>query len=95
MMKIMSKFMPDCNAISKKISESMDHKISPYDRIMIRIHVLFCKFCKQYKNQLIIVRSILRKYSENIKENDSNISPNLQQEAIARIKQNLKKNNIK
>ncbi len=63
-MYITAKTTPSCDVISKKISESMDHSLSPLERIQIRVHILGCKFCERYRNQLLSIRKMLLKFDD-------------------------------
>ncbi len=63
-MGAISAITPSCKIITHKISESMDHPISSYEKIQIRLHILGCKFCARYRKQLILVHSLLENMSE-------------------------------
>lgn len=63
-MFITSKTTPSCEVISKKISESMDHSLSFPERLQIRVHILGCKFCERYRNQLLSIRKMLLKFDD-------------------------------
>ena len=65
-MYITAKTTPTCDVISKKISESMDHSLSPLERIQIRVHILGCKFCERYRNQLLNIRNMLLKLTDEM-----------------------------
>jgi predicted anti-sigma-YlaC factor YlaD len=67
-MYLTAKTTPSCDVISKKISESMDHKLSALERIQIRIHILGCKFCERYRRQLLSIREMLLKLNEETSE---------------------------
>lgn len=67
-MFITAKTTPTCEVISKKISESMDHSLSPLERLQIRFHILGCKFCERYRNQLLSIRRMLLKLEEGAAE---------------------------
>jgi len=64
LMGIISTITPNCETITFKISESLDHPISPYERFQIGLHTMGCKFCARYRDQLIIVHNLLQTYSE-------------------------------
>ncbi len=65
LMGAISILTPSCKVITHKISESMDHPISTYEKFQIRLHTMGCKFCNRYRKQLILVHSLLENYSES------------------------------
>ncbi len=64
LMGAISAMTPSCKVITHKISESLDHPISPYEKMQIRLHIMGCKFCARYRQQLIFVQSLLESLSE-------------------------------
>ena len=61
----MNHWMFKCNEISKKVSESFDRSLPLYQRMMIRIHLMMCKYCFRFKKQLVIIREAIRSETEN------------------------------
>ena len=61
----MNHWMFNCNEISKKVSESFDRSLPLYQRMMIRIHLMMCKYCSRFKKQLVIIREAIRSEDEN------------------------------
>jgi hypothetical protein len=88
LMPLMSKMTPVCEVISQKISESMDHKISLFDRLKIRVHLLGCKFCQRFEKQLIIMKKMLEKRENELEEPPA--GPKLSSDAKQRMKQKMK-----
>ena len=91
MMRVMNKITPTCDVITQKISESMDHKISLRNRLKIRLHLLFCKFCRRYQRQLMTMNTLFELRLQQEEENILPKGPTLTSEARERIKQNLRK----
>lgn len=91
MMRVMNKITPTCDVITQKISESMDHKISLRNRLKIRLHLLFCKFCRRYQRQLKTMNTLFELRLQQEEENILPKGPTLTSEARERIKQNLRK----
>ena len=61
----MNHWMFNCNEISKKVSESFDRTLPLHQRMMIRIHLMMCKYCSRFKRQLVIIRKAIRSEDEN------------------------------
>ena len=84
----MSHWMFSCKDISVKVSESMDRTLPFHHRIMIRIHLLMCKYCSRLKDQLIILRLAAR--IEDLPTDETDRSPGLTEDASERIKKALR-----
>lgn len=76
-----------CKKITGMISESMDRKLPLSKRMGIRVHLMMCKFCKRYQQQLIFIRETLRLGRES-SDRDCSFS-GLSTEGRKRIKKNL------
>jgi hypothetical protein len=53
-----------CKKITGMISESMDRKLPFYQRMGIRFHLMMCALCRRYEQQLLFIRSVLRRNGE-------------------------------
>jgi len=84
-MHLIAAATPACDVITRKISESFDHKLSIWDRLRIRLHTWSCVLCERYRRQLITMHRLLRQISE---EDLSDIQ--LSTEAKKRIKETMK-----
>jgi hypothetical protein len=90
-MRLINKLTSPCDVITKDISESMDHRISLRNRLKIRLHVMFCKFCRRYQSQLMTMHTLFEQYLQKEEENRLPKRPTLSPEARERMKQNLRK----
>jgi hypothetical protein len=52
--------MFNCKEVSRKVSLSMDTSLSLHHRLMIRMHLLMCKYCNRLRQQLLILRKAVR-----------------------------------
>ena len=84
----MNHWMFNCKDVSQKVSESLDRKLPLYERMMIRIHMMMCRYCARFQQQLFLVRQIAR-YTEPL-ENVTEDSVKLSEDARTRLKQTLK-----
>ena len=80
--------MFNCKEVSKKVSESMDRTLPFYYRLLLKVHLLMCKYCNRFKNQLMILRDAAR--LEDLPEDDLDPSQCLSKEACDRIKQAMR-----
>lgn len=81
--------MLTCKQASQLISQSLDHPLSWYELMQLRLHLMMCGACNRFKKQLNILLIGLRKIRTNI-ENDSAIQ--LPLDAKTRIVEKLKSN---
>lgn len=64
MMKALYRLTFSCEVVTQKISEGLDHPLSFRDRVKIRVHVLFCKFCNRYEKQLLALHKAFQNRAE-------------------------------
>ena len=84
----MSHWMFNCKEVSSRISESMDHNLSLYQRMLIRMHLLMCRYCARFRRQVLYLRELCR--SHWMDESSPDASVNLPSDARERIRQALK-----
>jgi hypothetical protein len=88
----MKYWMFNCNEVSQKVSESMDRVLPFHQQMMIRSHLLMCKYCARFRDQLLLIRKAIRSEEdpdEALKSSEPSFS-----ESRKRIKQALR-NQIK
>jgi len=81
--------MLTCKQASQLISQSLDHPLSWYELMQLRLHLMMCGACNRFRKQLNVLLVGLRKIRTNI-ENDSAIQ--LPLDAKTRIVEKLKSN---
>ena len=84
----MGHWMFNCNEVSQKVSESMDRVLPFHQQMMIRFHLLFCKYCARFRDQLLLIRKAIRTEGDSDKELKS--SESSFSEPRERIKQALR-----
>ncbi len=91
LMAVIAKLTPSCDIITHKISKSMDSKVSFRDKLEIRIHLLNCKLCLRYRDQLLSIQAMLHRYVENIENGEIMTDVTLSENARNRIRSKLDK----
>jgi len=77
---------PDCREASRAQSEAIDHSLPPSKRIGLWLHLLICKWCRRYGQQLRFLRVAAHEHPDQLTEAaPQKLSP----EARERIKQKL------
>ncbi len=64
----MSKLMLSCREATQMVSESMDRKLPFQDRVLIRMHLLMCRYCSRFSKQMKILRNVSRAHAEHSEE---------------------------
>jgi len=77
---------PNCREAVRLQSEAMDHSLTFTQRVGLRIHLLLCKWCRRYGNQIRFLRAASRQVPE--KPSDP-ASAGMSPEARDRIRQSL------
>jgi len=83
----MSHWMFNCEEVSKMVSASLDRTLPFHQRAMIRIHLLMCKYCARFKEQLVIIRDACR--LDDLCGEDFDRTHSLPRGARDRLKQTL------
>ncbi|HDL04595.1 MAG: hypothetical protein DRP46_00115 [Candidatus Zixiibacteriota bacterium] len=92
MSKAMGGFMPTCREVSQLTSREFDEKLLFRQRLGIRLHLIFCKWCRLYRNQLQFIDNFLRRYSADVEKAPIGIEISLSDETRDRFKRAIKDN---
>ena len=57
---MMSHWMFNCKEVTRRVSESMDHRLPLYQRMLIRMHLLICRYCARFRRQIMFLRELCR-----------------------------------
>ena len=77
---------PSCKQASRLQSEAMDRRLSFFERLGLRIHLLLCAWCRRYGEQLKFLRSAAHQCESH---EQAEAAQKLSPEARERIKQKL------
>jgi len=80
--------MLTCKDVSRLVSESLDHKLPLWPRLQVRMHLLMCRLCSRFRQQMVFLKDAARHYWTAGEETDA--SPGLSPEARERLKQALR-----
>ena len=82
--------MYSCKQATELMSLSLDGKLSLYQRVLLKIHLLMCKLCSRCWEQMLFLRDAVHKCSEQAEEMEFMADHSLSAEACERIKNALK-----
>lgn len=78
---------PDCREASRLQSEALDHSLSRGQRFGLRLHLLLCKWCRRYGNQIRFLRQAAHLHPDKV----NNSTPqSLSPDARERLKELLR-----
>ena len=81
-------WMFSCKDVSQLLSESMDRSLPFYQRMLIRLHLLMCKYCSTLKEHFEALRTASR--HEELYGNELDESRALSHDGKERLKKFLK-----
>ncbi len=66
--------MMNCKEASRLISDAQDRALSFRERMALRLHLLMCRKCTRYREQLLIIRDLVASCLEETEPNDERLS---------------------
>lgn len=92
--KIMNYVLPDCKEAAKLSSYSLDEALPLKKRLGLKLHIMFCKFCRRNNEQLYLIRELIRKKLSSSENGSTEFNRRLSEESRQRISKVLKSNDI-
>ena len=87
--ELIAHITPTCRDMSRLVSESIDRTLPISTRITLRLHLMICTACAEYRRQLRQIRQALLHSATKSEEQNPHIS-GLSATAIARLKEALR-----
>ena len=84
----MVQMMFSCKEASMQVCGLLDLRLTPVQRLMLRVHLAMCRFCRRYYRQMKCLREIVR--DPQLQEAGMDESAFLALEACERIKEMLR-----
>ena len=86
------KIILNCKEAARIVSEGLDSKLPFTKKITLRFHLIMCKGCTLYQNQITALRALLHDYNNKTEQEDFLPGPPLlSQDGQSRIKSLIKK----
>lgn len=64
--------MLNCRETTQLISKSLDRHLTWRERFAVNLHLVICKYCKRFRQQLMVIQIALNRTTKSI-ETDHNI----------------------
>ena len=77
--------MLNCRHVTRLVSKSMDAKLRWYQRVAIRVHLLYCVWCRRYAAQI----RFLRKATKAMAAGVTALAPTLSVEVKEQMRKRL------
>ncbi len=61
MMRLMNKFFPDCEEVSRLVSQNLDERLPWSRRLGMRIHTMMCHWCRRHSRQQSLIQRLIRR----------------------------------
>ncbi len=84
---LISASTPKCREVVRLVSEGMDRPLPPLTRLRLRMHYLWCCYCRRYASQLHSIRQTARAFPDRA---DAASLAKLSPEARQKIKDALR-----
>jgi hypothetical protein len=76
--------MLNCRHVTRLVSQSMDAKLPWHHRVAVRIHLLYCVWCRRYAAQIRFLRQAAKEIA-----GAANLEPKLSVEAKEQMRQRV------
>jgi hypothetical protein len=78
--------MLNCRQVTRLVSQAMDTRLSWRQRLAVRIHLLYCVWCRRYASQIQFLRKATKGLAVEVTEAST---PKLSGEAKEQMRQRL------
>jgi len=52
--------MKSCKDITALVSASLDRRLTRWERLQVRLHLLYCSGCSRFEQQMLYLRRFMR-----------------------------------
>ena len=80
--------MLSCKRVAQLASESLDRSLTLQERVLLRFHLLFCKFCSRYVRQLKFVQRACARVDEAYSGSGAGLTGDARERIRDRLSQN-------
>jgi hypothetical protein len=63
--------MLNCNQTTQLVSQSLDRRLTLSERFALQLHLMLCKFCKRFSQQIQIMRVNMKTLMNTIENDDT------------------------
>jgi len=82
--------MLNCRQVTRLVSKSMDGRLRWHQRLAVRIHFLYCVWCRRYAGQIQLLRKAARGLGHETEVSPSKLSEDAKEKIQKRLEGALK-----
>lgn len=56
--------MLNCNEVTNLCSDELERPLSVWERLKLKMHLMMCKGCSNYRTQMSAIRAAMHRYAE-------------------------------
>lgn len=87
---LMNLFIPNCEHVSKLTSQALDEPMTSRQKMGMKIHMLFCEFCRNNSEQLQLIRTMIQTKKKSKEKKEETKDQAMSSDAKNRINDILK-----
>ena len=57
--------IPSCKDVAELLSQGQDRPLNWVEHVRLRVHLLLCDSCRNFRNQLEFLRTAVRRYRDD------------------------------
>lgn len=77
--------MLNCNQTTQLVSQSLDRRLTLSERFALQLHLMLCKFCKRFSQQIQIMRVNMKTLLNTIENDDTIKLPSSAKNRITKL----------
>ena len=58
--------MLSCRDASQLLSQAQERRLNWHERLLLRLHLVLCDGCRNFRSQLAIMREAMRRYRDGV-----------------------------
>lgn len=62
--------MLSCKDASRLISQSLDRRLTWYERFGLRVHLMICDVCSRFRKQVKLIRAAVQRMTRQIEQDE-------------------------
>lgn len=78
--------LPSCKEVVQMLSENMDQPIMGYRKFKLKLHLIMCKHCRRYGEQLELADKTFEVIVDKQAEDAGEVNPELREQLLAEFR---------
>lgn len=91
-MSFMQSKMISCEQLTRLTSESLERDISFKEKMNMKLHIMFCQWCRRYEKQITFINRAIHNYIRQSNQSDKECHCRLSDKSRDSIRSKIKNN---